>query len=102
MLEDVGLPRPPAQDVDDFALEISAEELAKADGDVVFTTHYGPAEDTTQGELTSNPVWETLTAVQSGDVHAVADDHWMLGIGIGIGIGAAGLVLDDLESLLLA
>lgn len=97
VLEDVGLPRPPSQDVDDFALEISAEQLAEADADVIFTTHYGPADDTTQEELTGNPIWGTLGAVQAGDVHTVADDHWMLGIGI----GAADLVLDDLESLLL-
>jgi len=31
-------------------------------------------------------------------VYEVADDHWMLGIGI----QAAGLVLDDIESLVLA
>lgn len=97
VLEDVGLPRPPAQDVDDFALEISAEQIAEADADVIFTTHYGPADDTTQRSLTENPIWHTLGAVQTGDVHPVADDHWMLGIGI----GAANLVLDDLERLLL-
>lgn len=97
VLQDVGLPRPPAQDVDDFALEISGEQLAEADADVIFTTHYGPADDTTQGELTANPIWGTLGAVRAGDVHAVSDDHWMLGIGI----GAANRVLDDLESLLL-
>jgi len=96
VLEDLGLPRPPSQDVDDFALTISAEQLAQADADVIFTTHYGPAEDTTEGALTSNPLWSSLGAVQAGDVHAVADDHWMLGIGI----GAAQLVLDDVEALL--
>lgn len=98
VLEDIGLPRPPSQDVDDFALEISAEQLEQADGDVIFVTNYGPAEDTTKAELTANPLWGTLTAVQEGDVYEVPDDYWMLGIGI----QAANLVLDDIEEHLLA
>jgi iron complex transport system substrate-binding protein len=97
ILDDVGLPRPESQDVDDFAATISAEQLEMADGDVIFTTHYGPAEDSTEPELTSNPLWNQLGAVQAGDVYEVPDDHWMLGIGI----GAATLVLDDIEALLL-
>lgn len=97
ILEDAGLPRPPAQDVDDFAAEISAEQLEQADADVIFTANYGPAEDTTKSELTSNPLWENLAAVQAGNVHEVPDDYWMLGIGI----QAANLVLDDLETMLL-
>ena len=97
ILEDVGLPRPPSQDVDDFAATISAEQLEMADADIVFTTHYGPADDTTKTELTTNPLWDQLSAVQAGDVYEVPDDHWMLGIGI----GAANLVLDDIEHLLL-
>jgi iron complex transport system substrate-binding protein len=97
ILDDVGLPRPPSQDVDDFAATISAEQLEMADADIVFTTHYGPAEDTTKTDLTTNPLWDQLSAVQAGDLYEVPDDHWMLGIGI----GAADLVLDDLETLLL-
>lgn len=97
ILEDVGLPRPPSQDVDDFAATISAEQLGQADGDIIFTTHYGPADDTTKTQLTTNPLWDQLSAVQAGDVYEVPDDHWMLGIGI----GAANLVLDDIETLLL-
>lgn len=97
ILEDVGLPRPESQDVDEFAATISAELLEMADGDVILTTHYGPADETTMDELTSNSLWEQLGAVQAGEVYEVADDHWMLGIGI----GAANLVLDDIEELLL-
>lgn len=96
VLEDIGLPRPPSQDVDDFAAEISAEQLGQADADVIFTTHYGPADETTRGELTGNPLWENLSAVAAGDVYEVPDDYWMLGIGI----QAATKVLDDIEQLL--
>lgn len=97
VLDDVGLPRPPSQDVEDFAATISAEQLEMADADMIFTTHYGPADDTTKSELTNNPLWGELGAVQAGDVYEVPDDHWMLGIGI----GAANLVLDDIGTLLL-
>jgi iron complex transport system substrate-binding protein len=97
VLEDVGLPRPESQDVDDFALVISEEQIELADGDVIFVTSYGPAEESTQGEFTTNPLWDRLTAVQAGQVYEVPDDTWMLGIGV----GAANVVLDDLERRLL-
>lgn len=98
ILDDVGLPRPASQDVDDFALEISTELISEADADIILTTHYGPADATTKSEITGNAVWDSLGAVQRGDVHEVPDDHWMLGIGI----RAANLVLDDLDALLLS
>ncbi|MQA00238.1 MAG: ABC transporter substrate-binding protein [Dehalococcoidia bacterium] len=97
VLEDVGLPRPAPQDVDDFALVISEEQIHLADGELIFVTWYGPAEDTTRASFTSNPLWERLEGVQAGHVHEAPDDTWMLGIGI----GAANVVLDDLERILL-
>lgn len=96
VLGDIGLPRPPSQDVDDFAAEIGPEQLEQADADVIFTTHYGPVDDTMKPELVSNPLWANLSAVEAGRVYEVADDHWMLGIGI----QAANKVLDDIERLL--
>lgn len=96
VLEDVGLPRPESQDVDDFALEVSPEQVELMDGDVIFHTTYGPDDESTQPEIVGSDLWQSLSAVRSGDVHEVADDHWMLGIGI----RAATLVLDDLEAVL--
>ncbi len=63
MLEDAGLPRPPSQDVEEFAILDASAELMPGgvEGDVVFVTAYDPAEDTTLEE--------------------VPDDLWMLGIG---------------------
>ena len=94
VLQDTGLRRPESQDVDDFALVISEEQIEQADGDVIFVTWYGPAEETTQSAFTENPLWDTLSAVEAGRVYEVPDDTWMLGIGI----GAAGIVLDELET----
>lgn len=96
LLDDVGLPRPESQDVEDFALVISEEQIALADAEVIFVTWYGPAEDTTRPVFTSNSLWERLSAVRAGNVHEVPDDTWMLGIGL----GAANIVLDGLERLL--
>ena len=94
VLEDAGLPRPPAQDVDDFALlNVSEEEIPKMDGDAVFVTVYGVPEDSTQGNVTSDPLWQKLDAVKQDRVYEVSDDLWMLGIGP----TAAGGVVDDLE-----
>lgn len=93
VLEDVGFSRPKSQQVDDTFVEVSREQIAKADGDVIFTSSYGPKKDTAMTEVTSGALWQKLDAVQAGKVQNVPDDYWMLGIGL----GAAQLVLDDLE-----
>jgi iron complex transport system substrate-binding protein len=93
VLEDAGLPRPPSQDVEEFAiLNASAELIPKMGGDVIFVTAYGPEDDTTKHKITSDPLWRKLEAVQEGRVYEVSDDLWMLGIGY----TAAHGVLDDL------
>jgi iron complex transport system substrate-binding protein len=97
ILEDVGLPRPKPQDVDEFALYPSAEQIGLMAADVVFYTHYGPEAETTLPQVTSNPLWKNLEAVREGRAYNVPEDHWI----VGIGVQAANLVLDDLEKLLL-
>ncbi|QIN79658.1 ABC transporter substrate-binding protein [Rubrobacter marinus] len=93
VLEDAGLPRPPSQDVDDFAItNASAELIPEMGGDVVFVTTYGPEEESTRAEILNDPLWQRLEAVQQGRVYEVSDDLWMLGIGY----TAANGVLDDL------
>ncbi|MGH4019402.1 MAG: ABC transporter substrate-binding protein [Pseudonocardiaceae bacterium] len=94
VLDDVGFSRPPSQQPDETFVEVSAEQIAQADGDVIFVSSYGPAAETGLPSVTAGPLWQTLGAVEAGKVQLVPDDHWMLGIGI----GAAQLVLDDLEA----
>ncbi len=97
VLEDAGLPRPPSQDVDEFAiLNVSEEEIPKMEGDAVFVTVYGAPEDSTEERITSDPLWQRLEAVQQDRVYEVSDDLWMLGIGP----TAAEGVVDDLEKTL--
>ncbi|MEW6635971.1 MAG: iron-siderophore ABC transporter substrate-binding protein [Actinomycetota bacterium] len=82
VLEDAGLPRPPSQDVEEFAiLNASKEFIPKMGGDVIFVTVYGPEDETTKEEITSDPLWRQLEAVQEDQVYEVSDDLWMLGIG---------------------
>jgi iron complex transport system substrate-binding protein len=94
VLEDAGLPRPPSQDVDEFAiLNVSEEQIPKMDGDAVFVTVYGAPEDLTEERITSDPLWQRLDAVRQDRVYRVPDDLWMLGIGPTAAVG----VVDDLE-----
>ncbi len=97
VLEDAGLPRPPSQDVDGFAIEnASAELIPRMGGDAIFVTVYGPEDATTQQKITTDPLWRKLDAVREGRVYGVSDDLWMLGIGY----TAAGGVIDDLTKYL--
>ncbi len=97
VLEDAGLPRPESQDVEDFAImNASAELIPEMGGDVIFVATYGPEEESTKQEITNDPLWQQLAAVQQGRVYEVSDDLWMLGIGY----MAANGVVDDLTKYL--
>jgi iron complex transport system substrate-binding protein len=96
VLEDVGLPRPPAQDKNVFAEEATIERIPDLDGDTMFLTMF--TDDNAQLEqLMANPLWQELEAVKAGRVYIVPDGRWMLGIGM----IAANEVLDDLYGYLL-
>jgi iron complex transport system substrate-binding protein len=95
ILQDVGLPRPPAQDQDVFSAEISIEQMQDADAEYIFVTGYD-VEDSERAMFLESPLWQTLSAVQNEHVVDVNDDYWIAGLGI----QAANLVLDDLVTLL--
>ncbi len=96
VLEDAGIARPTAQDVAEFSVDVSTEQISKADGDVVFQGTYGDPGETDGPKVLAGPLWKNLTAVKAGAVHQVDDDIWFLGTGV----GAADLVLDELEQTL--
>lgn len=97
IMDDIGLARPASQQAQDETwLEGSQERIDDFDGDLLFVTSYGPAEETVLPQLKANPLWAQLDAVQQNTVHEVSDDHWMTGIGI----LAANRVIDDLETIL--
>ncbi|MFI9624462.1 ABC transporter substrate-binding protein [Streptomyces sp. NPDC052042] len=94
ILEDVGLPRPKNQQIDDLAAEISSEKIDEADADWIFTGVYGDVKATKRDTTQSNPLWKNLKAVKEGRAKDVPDETWYLGLGV----TAANLVLDDLRA----
>lgn len=77
---------------------VSAEQLGRANADVVFATSYGGTEtpEFDAAFAPVEPLWQSVPAVAGGRAHWVEDDVWMLGIGP----TGAGLILDDLERVL--
>lgn len=95
ILEDVGLPRPEPQDKDTFDITLTPESIPIADGDVMFLGRFGD-EHQLLDRLMDSPLWDRLSVVREGDIYAVPDDRWFLGIGN----LAARQVLDDMETIL--
>ncbi|TQF06612.1 iron-siderophore ABC transporter substrate-binding protein [Kitasatospora acidiphila] len=92
VLQDVGLRRPASQDVNSSMLDVSPEQIDKADADLVFVTVADDPTKTQQSQVQSTPVWQSLNAVKNGKVFNVPDETWMSGIGI----QAADQMLNDI------
>ncbi|MFI8997479.1 ABC transporter substrate-binding protein [Streptomyces sp. NPDC053542] len=85
VLDDIGLERPKSQsstDPEKPMLDVSPEEIDKADADLVFVTVADTPSKTQKKDVTSNPVWKDLPAVKDKKVFEVPDETWMSGIGI--------------------
>jgi iron complex transport system substrate-binding protein len=94
ILTDAGLPRPPAEDIEELAVEISAEEITRAEGDWLLWGTYGDPASTEQAAVVDGPLWREVKAVaEGGVVRQVSDETWYLGLGV----MGANLVLDDLK-----
>ncbi|UCM88709.1 ABC transporter substrate-binding protein [Streptomyces marincola] len=100
ILSDVGLGRPAVVDEaeDGFAVEVSPEQVDRADADIVFYTSYGAPDASGEEAAVGGPLWEGLSAVREGRAFRVDDQLWFLGIGY----TAAGHILDELETHLTA
>ncbi|MBP8535511.1 ABC transporter substrate-binding protein [Streptomyces sp. MK37H] len=96
ILQDVGLPRPKNQQVNDLAAEIGPERIDEADADWIFTGVYGDPKATKRDQARSNPLWKKLRAVKAGRARYVDEETWYLGLGV----TAADRVLDDLRGYL--
>ncbi|GAA2017086.1 iron-siderophore ABC transporter substrate-binding protein [Nakamurella flavida] len=93
VLADAGLARPAVQDVDEFMVEISPEQIELAEGDRIFYTDPAldeNASDTSMADFTGNDLWNRLT----GEKTAVADDRWYSSVSV----QGAHLILDDLAA----
>ncbi len=92
ILEDAGLPRPPAQDQAGFIERISLEAIPQLDADVMFLIVSDPEQTSTLDQFTQSPLWSQLNVVQQNRVYLVSSDVWINGWHM---IGAQ-QVLDDL------
>jgi iron complex transport system substrate-binding protein len=85
ILKDLGFHRPPNQDVEDFAIRTGKESIPDMDGDRIFYFTYetGNGEgDGLRDEVLSDPLWQSLSAVQAGRIHEVDDGIWNTAGGI--------------------
>ncbi|MFI0895806.1 ABC transporter substrate-binding protein [Streptomyces sp. NPDC020983] len=98
VLKDVGLGRPQTQNVRRLSVDISPEQIDRADGDALFYATYGDPAAAKETEVTAGPLWNRLAAVSSGHAHRVDDELWYQGIGY----TAADKVLDELQQDLAA
>jgi iron complex transport system substrate-binding protein len=78
------------------------EELANLDGDILLYVsasgfESGP-DDALEREVTGNPLWQLLPAVQSGRAHRVDRGPWQSFHGL----ASANRILDDIERYILA
>ncbi|MBE9075865.1 iron-siderophore ABC transporter substrate-binding protein [Romeria aff. gracilis LEGE 07310] len=107
ILSDLGLARPPSQnegapDQPPFVKLISREALPQADGDIIFMSTFGATPEIAAAaaaeleELRSDPLWQTLQAVQQNRVYRVGH-YW----GAGNSPLAADWILDDVEQYIL-
>jgi iron complex transport system substrate-binding protein len=93
ILIDAKLPQPESEQVDDLAVEVSTEQIGRADADWILYGTYGDPAKTSRQEVLGGPLWAGLSAVKAGRAKPVADETWFLGLGV---IGAEA-VLTDLE-----
>jgi iron complex transport system substrate-binding protein len=94
ILNDLGFPRPPSQNVDDFALlNQSLETLGPmGDADVIVVCPTEGEQMALMREMRNSSLWQNLNAVKQGRVLYALDDVWMAGIGY----RSAGVILDEI------
>ncbi|MFE4537917.1 ABC transporter substrate-binding protein [Streptomyces scopuliridis] len=93
LFKDLQVGRPANQDTTGFSLDVSPEQIDKANADVIFYSTYGDAKKAKETDTIGGPLWKNLDAVKKDMAFKVDDNLWMLGIGY----TGAGQVLDAME-----
>ncbi|MFE2724894.1 ABC transporter substrate-binding protein [Kitasatospora sp. NPDC059327] len=96
VLADVQLGRPDAQNVDQFDVEIPADQIARADGDLLLYATYGAPDRAGTRAVLASPAWQGLGAVRAHRAFEVDDQLWFQGIGY----TGANFVLAELQRFL--
>lgn len=101
ILNEIGFKRPPAQDKDDFAAEVTKERIPEMEGDILLYFTYDEKGETEGAEMEKEwlqePLWKQLDVVKRGQAYKVDDVVWTTAGGV----KAANLLLDDVEKYLL-
>lgn len=98
LLTDLGFPRPETQNVDDFGIDVSLEQIPDADADIVLLAVFDKTENGYQDRVLQSPLWESLSAVQDDTVYEVDDQTWLGGIGY----HAAFEIMDQMKKMFAA
>lgn len=76
-------------------VNVSMEVVPQIDADYLFfINQYGQGTERMK-EMTESPLWKSIPAVKSGQVHEVSDEHWL-----GSGLIAYGKMIDDTVRLI--
>lgn len=94
ILSDMGLARPEAQNVDEFTVEISEEQIRMADGDHIFVAAFSGGA-ATKDAFERNPLWAELTGVKAGNTHDVDDAIWMTSVNL----HGANMIMDEMARI---
>ncbi|WP_289136827.1 ABC transporter substrate-binding protein [uncultured Brevibacillus sp.] len=95
ILADAGLERPAVQQIDSFSKDVTEEQIADLDADVMF---WFSRDNSFYEKLQKNSLWGTLHAVKANSIHQVDWETWMSGLGI----QAVNSVINDLNKHLIA
>ena len=98
ILDQIGFARPPAQDREEFAEEVTKERIPEMEGDRIFYFSSDLKESEAEENLSdwlSDPLWLALEGVKSGKAQRVSEIIW----NTAGGIYAAHLMLDDIEAI---
>lgn len=98
ILEQIGFKRPPAQDKNEFAEEVTKERIPDMAGDRIFyfSSDLNDAEpEANLADWLADPLWNNLEAVKAGKAQRVSEIIW----NTGGGIYSAHLMLDDIEKI---
>ena len=96
ILIDAKLPTTESGQADDLAVEVSTEQIGKADADWILYATYGDPSKTAAQEILAGPLWAGLNAVKAGHAKGVSDETWFLGLGV---IGAEAVLTDMRKQL---
>jgi iron complex transport system substrate-binding protein len=96
ILKELGFQRPANQNKNEFAVQVTREQIPEMDADILFYFTYDKGKDKggskLEQEFTSDPLWKALNAVQQKHAFKVDDIIW----NTAGGILAANIMLDQL------